>query len=66
MKRSEKKKKSKLLFLLGMGSEPAETTETIITKKPGGEGKQRRVSTSREMIYGWERGGLYLQLNMVS
>lgn len=49
-----------------MGSEPPETTETIITKMPGGEGKQRRAGTSREMIYSWERGGLYLQLNMVS
>lgn len=61
-----KKKKSELLFLLGMGSEPPETTETIITKMPGGEGKQRRAGTSREMIYSCERGGLYLQLNMVS
>lgn len=49
-----------------MGSEPPETIETLITKMPGREGKQRRVGTSREIIYGWERGGLYLQLNMVS
>lgn len=40
--------------------------ETLITKMPGREGKQRRVGTSREIIYGCERGGLYLQLNMVS
>lgn len=62
----KKKKKEQTSLFTGNGSEPPETIETLITKMPGREGKQRRVGTSREIIYGCERGGLYLQLNMVS
>lgn len=36
-----------------------------MTEVPGGEGRQRRVGALGQMGYGWGRGSLYLQLNLV-